>query len=85
MAQYGYFTDGYQTKPTFDPGLDVPCPSCGDTLSQPVKTISLMLDGDSRSYFYRTHKACYDPLNDEQRGNLDGLIIDAIAASKQSN
>ena len=85
MAQYGYFTDAAQTQPAFDPGLEVPCPVCGEHLSPPLKTISLMLEGDARSYFYRTHKSCYESLGMERRGALDGLLVDAIAAAKNVN
>ena len=88
MRVYGYYDSPTQTEPAFDPGLDVNCPSCGRPLDLPVKTISLMLydrkEGD-RSYFYRTHKACYDELDEQQKGALDGLLIDALASTRNMN
>lgn len=75
---YGYFTDAQQSEPAHDPGLDVDCPVCHKRLSRPIKTISVMLAQEKRSYFYRTHKACYDALNAEEAGNLDGILMDAM-------
>lgn len=85
MPQYGHFTDAAQTRPSYDPGLDIECPVCGKRLSPPLKTISLMLPGDERSYFYRTHKGCYDGLSEEGRTRVDGLLIDAIASARNVN
>lgn len=88
MSIYGYYDSPTQNEPVYDPGLEVDCPSCGKPLELPMKTISLMLydrkQGD-RSYFYRTHKACYDLLDETQRGALDGLIVDAVASSRNVN
>lgn len=75
---YGYYADATATEPAFDPGLTVDCPVCHKLLSMPVKTISLMAAGDNRSYFYRTHKACYEGLTPQQESDLDGLIIDHV-------
>ncbi len=87
---YGYFTSPNQTEPEYDPGLEVDCPICHKQLSRPMVTPSLMLQNDQgqaggRSYFYRVHKACYEALTPEQETALDSVIIDAIAASKNSN
>lgn len=82
---YGYFTSGEQTEPEYDPGLEVDCPVCHKQLSRPMVAPSLMLVDDNRSYFYRVHKACYEMLTHEQVSELDGLIIDAVAATKNSN
>ena len=76
----GWFDDPSQTEPAHEPGLDVPCPVCGGTLNdgQPRKTMSLMLcEGPDRSYFYRAHKKCWEALNAEQQGIIEGEIIDA--------
>jgi hypothetical protein len=81
---YGYFDD-YGTVPTFDPGLDVNCPVCHKKLSDPMKTINLMLPGDKRSYFYRVHKPCWDNLTPEQQGDVDGLLLDPIIQTKNTN
>ena len=65
---YGYFTDGNQTTPVFDPGLIAACPICGNTLNPvDVRTISLMVPGDSRSYFYRVHRSCHEPLTEAEQ------------------
>lgn len=83
---FGYFDAPEQTTPAFDPGLDAKCPVCGKTVGRVnIKTISVMLRGDMRSYFYRVHKACYDPLTAEQQADVDGLIIDAVARTKDVN
>jgi hypothetical protein len=85
MGEFGYFIDFDQTEPAYDPGLSVNCPVCYSTLSRPVKTISLMLIGDRRSYFYRAHKGCYDSLSDEQKTTLDSALIDALAHARECN
>ena len=89
-AIYGYFDSATQQHPRFDPGLSVYCPVCAGPLSMPIKTISLMYlpnDGrqPDRSYFYRAHKQCYDALDDAGKRRIDGLIIDAVAASRNVN
>lgn len=80
---FGYFDDPAQTEPTYDPGLEIDCPVCHKPLATPYKTISLMVPGDDRSYFYRTHRACYANLTLEQETELDSLIIDAVVRAKQ--
>jgi len=96
---YGYYTDATQTTPEYDPGLEAPCVICGkDLLPDDVRTISLMAvedlkndeDGlhykpDTRSYFYRVHRSCHEPLSEEQRTKVDGLLIDAIYSTKNTN
>lgn len=88
MSIYGYYDSADQDQPAFDPGLNGDCPSCGKPLEPPLKTISLMLydrEHGDRSYFYRTHKDCYDKLDERQQGALDGLLIDAIASTRHTN
>lgn len=82
---YGYFTNATDETPAYDPGLNVPCPICHTLLSMPVKSISLMAVGDSRSYFYRTHKQCYENLSEQEVSDLDGLIIDHIETLGNTN
>lgn len=85
-AIYGYFTDATQTSPVFDPGVSVPCPICTKELDAiDVRTISLMVPGDSRSYFYRVHRSCHEPLTEQERIRVDGLLIDAIHSTKNTN
>lgn len=83
---YGYFTDASQTEPVFDPGVSVSCPICSKELDAvDVRTISLMVPGDLRSYFYRVHRSCHEPLSEQQRIRIDGLLIDAICSTKNTN
>lgn len=83
---YGYFTDPRQTEPVFDPGLSVLCPICTQTLNVAnVRTISLMVPDDSRSYFYRVHRSCHEPLSEQERNCVDGLLIDAIYSTRNNN
>jgi hypothetical protein len=81
---YGYFDDPSQQEPAYDPGLKINCPICETPLNYPankVKTICLMpyQAGSTRSYFYRTHKDCFDALSPEEQTNLDSQIIDVVA------
>lgn len=83
---YGYFTDSAQTEPVFDPGVGVPCPICTNELDAiDVRTISLMVPGDSRSYFYRVHRSCHEPLTEQERIRVDGVLIDAIYSTRNTN
>lgn len=82
---YGYFDNPNEEAPAYDPGLEVGCPVCSENISPPLKTISLMLAGDSRSYFYRTHKVCYDGLSPDEKIKLDSILVDAIANTKNAN
>ena len=83
---YGYFDKPELFEPTYDPGMDAPCLICHYKLSIfPVRTISLMLENDSRSYFYRVHIVCHDSLTEQQQSDLDGLIIDARAKIRDIN
>lgn len=83
---YGYFTDSEQAEPVFDPGLNAPCPICIKTLDVPdVRTVSLMVPDDSRSYFYRVHRSCHEPLSESERCKVDGLLIDAIYSARSVN
>ncbi|MGB8644019.1 MAG: hypothetical protein WCF84_02190 [Anaerolineae bacterium] len=76
---YGYFDDPFASAPAYDPGLAVDCPVCDRRLTRPLKTISLLAEGDTRSYFYRVHAPCYDALSSAQRVELDSVIIDFVA------
>lgn len=76
----GYFSESGQTKPTFDPGFSVPCAMCGNEMSKGnVSTISLLIPGDHRSFFYRVHKGC--ALDEEAVAELEGKFIDERALS----
>lgn len=75
----GYFDDAAQTAPTFDPGLDVPCPVCRKPLNTaPLRTISLCyqsLEFRDRSYFYRLHSRCADQLTLKEEQHLDSIAL----------
>lgn len=74
---FGYF-EGQSDTPAYDPGTSVPCMYCQNTLSAPIKTISLMVPGQNRSYFYRMHKGCYEGMAPEEVSNYEGALIDNI-------
>ncbi len=54
-------------------------------------TISLMIDSDeisprdTRSYFYRVHRGCYESLDEEQQAILDWEIVDSRAKATREN
>ncbi len=83
---YGYYSQAGQIEPDYDPGLDAPCLICSGALTPTdVRTISLMVPGDSRSYFYRVHRSCHEPLSEAERIKVDGLLIDAIYSARNTN
>jgi hypothetical protein len=83
---YGYFTDPFQAEPVYDPDLDVPCQICAQPLdATDVRTISLMVPDDTRSYFYRVHRSCHEPLSETERCSVDGLLVDAIYSARNVN
>lgn len=75
---YGWFDDGPQRAPSYDPPHDAPCPYCGKPICEDnVRTHSLMLVGKvyaKRSYFYRTHRTCDDASNT----GIDDRIFEMI-------
>ena len=84
MKEYGYFDNVNQTTPAYDPGLSVPCLICEKVLSvDDIRTVSLMIPNDGRSYFYRVHKSCHEPLDEQARVALDGRLIDVIAVTNE--
>jgi hypothetical protein len=82
--KYGYY-DKPGDEPAYDPGLEVECPICWKKLSRPIKSISLMLMDDDRSYFYRVHKLCYERLSEEEVTKLDSVLVDAVANKRSAN
>lgn len=74
---FGWFDD-HGPLPAHDPGLNVNCLICAKPLTAPVKTISLMKQGDNRSFFYRCHKACYENLPASEISDLESSLIDNI-------
>lgn len=74
---FGYF-DKETEFPTFDPGMNTPCPYCMRLLERPVKTISLMKPGDARSYFYRAHKKCHEYATPQEIQWFESTLIDSL-------
>lgn len=81
MRIWGWYDDPDQSKPSYDPPHDAPCPYCLAPISEnDMRTSSLMPLGPryaKRSYFYRTHKSCADV--DGGYTDMDEKIFDAIA------
>lgn len=73
----GFFDHPDQVVPSYDPPHDGPCTVCGQSLTDPVVTVSLMWADEElpRCYFYRAHKACYE----EDSSKADGIALDLIA------
>ena len=81
---FGYFEVAGQVVPSYDPGLTCPCPICLRQLrewptkfGEQFKTISLMKEGDDRSYFFRAHKRCWDNASEEEKNNIEHSLIDS--------
>jgi hypothetical protein len=73
---FGYYDDPCSDTPAHDPGMDGKCAACGKALDRPVVTISVArLKGD-RSYFFRSHKACWESLSEEDQGLIESVAID---------
>lgn len=75
---FGYYDNAIDDKPAHDPGLKTNCPICGKQLEMPVTTVSLMKEGDSKSYFYRTHKSCYHSLPEDEINKIESSLIDNL-------
>lgn len=73
---FGFFDRPNQTDPTYDPGYAMPCPICMTSLSKPTRTISLMLPGDSRCFFYRMHRKCAEETSKEEINRIESALID---------
>lgn len=82
MIEFGYFSAPGQTIPARDPGLDVGCPVCHAPLTAPLVTISFLVPGDDRSYFYRIHKACQ---SEKAEQAIESLIVDSVYLSREVN
>lgn len=85
LSKFGYFSSADQDLPEFDPGLDIDCLVCSKRLEPPLKTISLFVPNTDRSYFYRTHRNCYDSLSDNQKTMLDSQLVDKVFKEELSN
>jgi hypothetical protein len=83
LRLWGWYDDSTQSRPSYDPPHDAPCPYCLAPLTaDDVRTICVVLAEPvyaKRSYFYRTHRTCDDAA--KARGevtSMDGRIFDAI-------
>jgi hypothetical protein len=74
---FGYYSSPEQLQPDCDPGLEVPCPFCLKKLERPVRTISLLAVGDTRSFFYRAHRQCAVDATPEMVTDVESSLIDA--------
>lgn len=76
---YGYYDKRGQVDPTVDVAHEAPCLCCGSPVTPAdVVTISMMPVGGTRSFFYRTHRTCFDAMTGEQREEIDRVVIDSI-------
>lgn len=76
VSIFGYFAGPHSPKPDYDPGMDVTCPFCLRPLSTPVKTVSLMAPKSDRSFFYRSHKRCYEAAEPKDICDVESSVID---------
>lgn len=81
-SPFGYFEDPTQLLPTYEPGLTVPCVVCQFPMTmENVVNTSLILPGDTRSYFYRLHRSCRVQENAEAIARIEGELIDSRIAA----
>lgn len=81
---YGYFDSPSQTTPAHDPGETGLCPVCVSPVgkhgpSNRLQTISMCLEAPElrdRSWFFRTHKNCWENATERERGLIESACID---------
>jgi len=86
---FGYYDEPTQTKPAHDPGPDGLCPVCCSlvgkhSIDNPVKTISLAVEDlkrRTRSFFFRTHRNCWDSTSPHNRMLIESSVIDECPES----
>ena len=76
---YGYFESAGDASPAYDPGIGVPCPICLRSLARggKIKTISLMPEDGTRSYFFRAHIPCWDGASTDEKERIEHALIDS--------
>lgn len=79
LKLFGFFEDEREV-PTYEPGTEVSCLLCGKPLNYPanaIKTISIyaFFHYAPRSYFYRTHKECYESTPESEIGDIEGSVM----------
>ncbi|MPZ21784.1 MAG: hypothetical protein GEV06_28460 [Luteitalea sp.] len=83
IVHVGYFERPEDTLPTFDPGMDVPCPICGDALSaRPRTSISVLPDSGARSLFFRAHRSCWRDASRDVQHDIESQVVDLDVARK---
>ncbi len=83
---FGYFDRPFDKKPAYDHGVENGlCLICCKPLTRPLKTISLMLWLDDKSYFYRTHNDCHDNLSGQEISDIEWSFIDSVKESKHKH
>jgi len=82
----GSFDNPHESTPSREPDCRY-CPFCTDTYrlggDEPLMTVSLMLPGDVKSYFYRCHKRCYQK-DAERVSDTEGCFIALIEQENDS-
>jgi hypothetical protein len=82
---FGWFDAPGQTTPVHDPGFNTICPVCACQLCRPVMTISLMPVFDqSKSYFFRVHKGCWETTPEQEKALIESSLIDALRITGES-
>lgn len=78
---YGWYDrpDQPVDMPTYDPPHDAPCPFCGGPITPTdIRTHSMLMEGSSRSFFYRSHRSCHQTADVMQQSAIDAVIWDSI-------
>lgn len=75
----GYY-EGAEQEPTVDPGLDIDCFVCIKPLKDKRRSTTSFVasTGGARSYFFRTHKECWDNLSESDRLMYEGSFVDNL-------
>lgn len=73
---FGYYDSPEQTAPAYDPGDTAPCLICAEPwTSDTVRTVSLMVPGAERSWFYRVHRSCADDETPEAATDRESVYV----------
>lgn len=78
---FGYYDNPTQTEPAYDPGVEgTLCPYCLIELNHlDIRSYSLMVPGDSKSFFYRVHRSCDELVTEDERQIIESSLIDMRA------
>lgn len=79
ISLFGFY-DKAGTMIAYEPGHYCPCLYCRKPLCAPVKTISLMVPGNNRSYFYRLHLNCFAEMEDAGETECyEAILINSLS------